>query len=97
MKLKKVLVSLISFILLVGLFAGCVSQNSGTNSNQAGENKESKNGKLKIAVVPKLVGIPYFNAAEKGAVQAGKDLGLMLFILAQQKRMLLNKSKSSKI
>jgi len=29
-----------------------------------------------IVVMPKLVGIPYFNASEVGAVQAGKDLGI---------------------
>ncbi len=29
-----------------------------------------------ILVMPKLVGIPYFNASEEGAIQAGKDLGV---------------------
>ncbi|WP_319561765.1 autoinducer 2 ABC transporter substrate-binding protein [Marispirochaeta sp.] len=29
-----------------------------------------------IVVMPKLVGIPYFNASETGAIQAGKDLGV---------------------
>ena len=29
-----------------------------------------------IAIMPKLIGIPYFNASEVGAVQAGKDMGL---------------------
>jgi simple sugar transport system substrate-binding protein len=29
-----------------------------------------------IVVMPKLVGIPYFNASEVGALQAGKDLGV---------------------
>ncbi|MTI59041.1 MAG: autoinducer 2 ABC transporter substrate-binding protein [Firmicutes bacterium] len=29
-----------------------------------------------ILVMPKLVGIPYFNASEIGAIQAGKDLGV---------------------
>jgi simple sugar transport system substrate-binding protein/rhamnose transport system substrate-binding protein len=29
-----------------------------------------------IVVMPKLVGIPYFNASETGAIQAGKDLGI---------------------
>jgi len=32
--------------------------------------------KLTIAVVPKLVGIPYFNASETGAKQAGEELGV---------------------
>ncbi len=29
-----------------------------------------------ILVMPKLIGIPYFNASEKGALQAGEDLGI---------------------
>ena len=29
-----------------------------------------------ILVMPKLVGIPYFNASEAGALQAGEDLGV---------------------
>ena len=29
-----------------------------------------------IAIMPKLIGIPYFNASEVGAIQAGKDLGV---------------------
>ncbi len=32
--------------------------------------------KLQIAFVPKLVGIPYFNAMEKGGNQAAKELGV---------------------
>ena len=30
----------------------------------------------KIAFVPKLIGIPYFNAMQKGGQQAGKALGV---------------------
>ncbi len=30
----------------------------------------------KIAFIPKLIGIPYFNAMEKGGLQAEKDLGI---------------------
>ncbi|MBT2725832.1 autoinducer 2 ABC transporter substrate-binding protein [Bacillus sp. ISL-75] len=73
--MKKVLGTILSFVLMLGLLAGCVSTNSGESKNTA-EKKSDSNGKLKIAVVPKLVGIPYFNASEKGAIQAGKDLGV---------------------
>ena len=32
--------------------------------------------KWKIAFIPKLIGIPYFNAMEKGGTQAAADLGV---------------------
>ena len=32
--------------------------------------------KITVGVLPKLVGIPFFNAFEKGALEAGKELGL---------------------
>lgn len=32
--------------------------------------------RAKVVVMPKLMGIPYFNAAQKGAEAAGKDLGI---------------------
>lgn len=33
-------------------------------------------GKITVVVMPKLVGIPYFNASEIGAKKAGEDLGI---------------------
>ncbi len=45
-------------------------------ANGGGEGKAAADDELTIVVMPKLVGIPYFNAAEKGAVAAGKDLGV---------------------
>ncbi len=35
----------------------------------------AKSKAYKIVIMPKLVGIPYFNASETGAKKAGKDLG----------------------
>ncbi|MGZ9817139.1 autoinducer 2 ABC transporter substrate-binding protein [Peribacillus simplex] len=37
---------------------------------------EKKKDPYTIAVIPKIDGIPYFNAVEEGAVEAGKDLGV---------------------
>jgi simple sugar transport system substrate-binding protein/rhamnose transport system substrate-binding protein len=52
--------------------AGTVFANGGQQaSGGAAAAKETT-----IVVMPKLIGIPYFNASEKGAVQAGKDLGV---------------------
>lgn len=69
--MKKIFGLLTSVMLVAVLLVGCVSQ-GGSKEKQEG----SKNDKIKIAVVPKLIGIPYFNASEKGVIQAGKDLGV---------------------
>lgn len=45
-----------------------------TATDNAADDAASKT--FKIAIMPKLVGIPYFNATEEGALQAGKDLGV---------------------
>ncbi|MEM1505728.1 autoinducer 2 ABC transporter substrate-binding protein [Domibacillus sp. 8LH] len=75
--MKKVTGLFATAILAGGLLAGCVSEegaagNESTKSNSGG----GDDGEVKIAVVPKLIGIPYFNASEAGAIQAGKDLGV---------------------
>lgn len=79
--MKKILGTVASMLLVGGLLTGCVSQESASGSgasksNSGGKQEASGDDKLKIAVVPKLIGIPYFNASEKGALQAGKDLGV---------------------
>ena len=61
--MKKVLVIFIVLVAMTGLMF-------------AGGAKEATDDKITIVVMPKLVGIPYFNASEKGALQAGKDLGV---------------------
>lgn len=38
--------------------------------------QESGDDTPSILIMPKLIGIPYFNASERGALQAGKDLGI---------------------
>jgi len=61
--MKKVLVIFIVLVAMTGLMF-------------AGGAKEAADDKITIVVMPKVVGIPYFNASEKGALQAGKDLGI---------------------
>ncbi|GHV79990.1 autoinducer 2 ABC transporter substrate-binding protein [Spirochaetia bacterium] len=63
--MKKIL----SFALIALLCSGAVWAKGGSDSG-------TKSGVPTIVVMPKLVGIPYFNASETGAVQAGKDLGI---------------------
>lgn len=84
--MKKFIMGIVSVMFLLAILAGCVSEDSGnSNEEQASDSgdsseeqssEESGSEELSIAVVPKLVGIPYFNASEKGAIQAGKDLGV---------------------
>ncbi|WP_102026669.1 autoinducer 2 ABC transporter substrate-binding protein [Salirhabdus sp. Marseille-P4669] len=72
--MKKVVLSLVSVLFLVGILAGCVS---GESSSDKKDSKESgSDDGISIAVVPKLVGIPYFNASETGAINAGEELGV---------------------
>ncbi|MGM0903523.1 autoinducer 2 ABC transporter substrate-binding protein [Mesobacillus maritimus] len=79
--MKKFVKTLMTGVFAAGLLAGCVSGSGGSSSGGEAEGGDkaasgSDNGELAIAVVPKLVGIPYFNASEKGAIQAGEDLGV---------------------
>jgi len=52
--------------ILVGAISGC-----------AGD-PESDGNKLRIGMMPKLVGIPFFNACERGANDAAAELGVQL-------------------
>jgi simple sugar transport system substrate-binding protein len=61
---KRVLAVL--FLLLV-----CLSY-AGANGSKESVGSDD----ITIVVMPKLVGIPYFNASEAGAVKAGEDLGI---------------------
>ncbi|MCL6443499.1 MAG: autoinducer 2 ABC transporter substrate-binding protein [Alicyclobacillus sp.] len=71
---------MVSFVALSTVIAGCGASNTGTTntagSNQAAGGSTSSGHPLTIALVPKLVGIPYFNASQEGAEKAGKDLGV---------------------
>jgi simple sugar transport system substrate-binding protein/rhamnose transport system substrate-binding protein len=87
--MKKTGIILLGLVMTFALFlAACGSNNSAGGgqdnpSETAGSANTSSSGgdsaagdKLTIAVVPKLVGIPYFNASEAGAVKAGEELGV---------------------
>lgn len=72
--MRKYWLAIVSVLLLV-LF-GCVSEEGvGTNSDEnSGGDTNSED--ISIAVVPKVVGIPYFNSSEEGAIKAGEELGV---------------------
>ena len=62
---KKVLAVLLALALIAGMTWANGSSDKGSDSDE-----------VTIVVMPKLVGIPYFNASEVGALQAGEDLGV---------------------
>lgn len=49
-----------------------------TKAQKAAKAQKSPAGKIKVAMVPKLKGIDYFNASEKGAKEAAQELGIEL-------------------
>lgn len=66
--MKNLLKSIIMIMLLLAVLAG-YSSNSSRQS-------KSKDGKITVVVMPKLVGIPYFTQTGEGAVKVGRDLGI---------------------
>ncbi|MCP8615672.1 autoinducer 2 ABC transporter substrate-binding protein [Salirhabdus salicampi] len=68
--MKKRLLLLTSLFILSLALMACSDDAGGTG------NGEDNDGEFTIALVPKLVGIPYFNATETGAEKAGEDLGI---------------------
>ena len=57
-------------LLLSGLLLTCVA--SCTPSQPASENE------VTIGIMPKLIGIDFFNAVERGALEAGEELGVVV-------------------
>jgi rhamnose transport system substrate-binding protein len=62
--------------LLMALVLVAASCGVGQQPSQGGGGGDG--GPKKICMMPKLVGIPYFNAAEKGANEAAEELGVEL-------------------
>jgi rhamnose transport system substrate-binding protein len=68
---KGVRVALLMVLVLVVASCGVGQQPSQGGGGDGG-------GPTKICMMPKLVGIPYFNASEKGAKEAAEELGVEL-------------------
>lgn len=67
--LRKILAaSIVGAVVTTGLLTGCGSKASTTSSNSS--------AKKTIAMVPKVMGSPYFDIAADGAKAAGSDLGV---------------------
>ncbi|MED3986666.1 autoinducer 2 ABC transporter substrate-binding protein [Peribacillus simplex] len=73
----------IFFILFLFILSGCnhsseyeVIYNDEESIDVTTKPVENKKDPYTIAVIPKIDGIPYFNAVEEGVLEAGKDLGV---------------------
>src|SRR3712207_908396 len=55
-----------------------VAASCGVGQQPAQQGGGGGGGPKKICMMPKLVGIPYFNASEKGAKEAAEELGIEL-------------------
>jgi len=71
MRLSKTVITCVATMVSASLAVGGCSKKSGSEGSSAGGDK-----KIKVAFVPKLQGIPYFEAMNTGGRQAAKDLGI---------------------
>lgn len=76
--MKKLLSIVLALTMVAALFTGCAGKSTNTPapSGQASNTKSTDGGKLKIAFIPQLIGIPYFTAMEEGGKKAAQDLGV---------------------
>lgn len=70
-----------SLLSLIGITAIAAALVSGCNKEASKETGPAaatgeKKGKITVGVMPKLMGIDYFSAVERGAKEAGKDMGV---------------------
>lgn len=47
-----------------------------TNEPSQQDDEKQQPSDYTVAIIPKVINIPYFNAVEEGAMEAGKDLGV---------------------
>src|SRR5712691_9787935 len=60
------------------LLTGCGEQKSIDSPATAGASAKKPQGKVVIALLPKLINIDYFDACKRGAAKAAEELGVTL-------------------
>lgn len=83
-KTKRVTALLLALLMVVLSVAGCSSgdqkpaepDKETSEKPEEGDKEPAKDGKYTIAIMPKLIGIPYFTQTGEGAEKAGEDLGV---------------------
>ena len=66
-----------AIVALVLLLAACGGEVGEAPQEGGGEKKQAAKD-IRVCMMPKLVGIPYFNASEQGAKEAAKEIGIQL-------------------
>lgn len=76
--MKKVIAATVVSAMTVGMLVGCGSNEEAPKSDtkQEKNSEASADGKIKIAFIPQLIGIPYFSAMEDGGKKAADELGV---------------------
>ncbi|KLU62905.1 autoinducer 2-binding protein LsrB precursor [Peptococcaceae bacterium CEB3] len=76
---KRMATALVILLLIVAL-AGCgaVQSSPSANSNQNAAQTSQKGKTIKVALIPKAIGIPYFTGAEQGAQSVAAALNIKL-------------------
>jgi rhamnose transport system substrate-binding protein len=76
----------ILFIILLLIVSGCALEADQQNKYEVvyssemlqAEDEPNVDTELSIAIIPKVINIPYFNAVKEGVIEAGKDLGVRI-------------------
>lgn len=71
----------VKFLFIIFVVSGCNQLNKEyqviySNDSASEAEKQQEIANYTIAVIPKVINIPYFNAVEEGVVEAAKDLGV---------------------
>jgi ABC-type sugar transport system substrate-binding protein len=69
---------LISTLAILIALAGCGEKPTADSQSSAGRAPKTTDGKIVIAMLPKLINIDYFDASKRGATKAAEELGVTL-------------------
>lgn len=80
MIMKKILAILLCAAMLVCCFAGCSNTEKTADDSGSSLPVSTDGESYEVAVVVKIIGIPFFNVFEEGVKQAAADLGINAYV-----------------